>query len=212
MSAYGMSVYKPSIGARIALTEPELSAVLRRAHDLTTYLRLIDTPQFEFARALQKAADLAAGLKEVLGQPYAAGRTASLVRALGIALNRAQGIHADLKYGIDLPGVPDRILSVAADLSQACEFVLASASVPVKEERGAGRRVAPSAARLLAAATGLLAASARARYSEEYRAELWEIAAAGGGRRQQLLYAVRQVRSAWRLRTALGIPRRGTAP
>jgi hypothetical protein len=207
-----MSAYKPSIGARIALTEPELSSVLYRAHDLATYLRLTDTPQFEFARALQKAADLAAGLKEVLGKPYATGHTAILVRALDIALNRAQGIHADLKYGIDSAGVPDRALSVAADLSQAREFALTSASVPAKEERGAGRRVAPSAARLLAAATGLLAAADRARYSEEYRAELWEIAAAGGGRRQQLLYAIRQVRSAWRLRTALGMPRRGTAP
>ncbi len=207
-----MSAYKPSIVARIALTDPELSVVLHRAHDLAAYLRLIENSQFELARALQKAADLAAGLQEVLGQPSAAGRTGSLVGALDIALDRAQGIHADLKYGIDGDGVLDRALSVAADLSQACELALVS-SVPADEERGAGRRVAPSAARLLAAATGLLAAADRARYSEEYRAELWEIAAAGGGRRQQLLYAVRQVRSAWRLRAALGMPRRrGAAP
>jgi hypothetical protein len=69
-----------------------------------------------------------------------------------------------------------------------------------------------SAGRLVAAAARLLPVRERARYAEEFRAELWEIAQAGG-RRAQLAYAVRQVMAAWRLSAELRVPRRrGAAP
>lgn len=70
----------------------------------------------------------------------------------------------------------------------------------------------PLAGRLLAAATRLLPAGDRARYAEEFRAELWEIAHAGASRRRaQLTYAAQQVMSAWRLSAELRVPRRRRA-
>ncbi len=59
------------------------------------------------------------------------------------------------------------------------------------------------------AATRLLPIGERAGFAEEFRSELWEIAYAGGGRRVQLTYAVRQMLSARRLRAELlRVPRR----
>jgi DNA-directed RNA polymerase specialized sigma24 family protein len=82
----------------------------------------------------------------------------------------------------------------------------------IRRQGGAGR-VAPVAVRLLAAAARLLPGGDRARYAEEFRSELWEIAHAGGGRRAQLAYAARVVMSARRLRADLRVPRRrGAAP
>jgi hypothetical protein len=69
------------------------------------------------------------------------------------------------------------------------------------------RCVAPSAGRLAAAAARLLPASERARYAEEFRSELWEIAQADS-RRAQLAYAARQLVAARRLRAGLQVPRR----
>jgi hypothetical protein len=79
----------------------------------------------------------------------------------------------------------------------------------VQHEAG---QVAPLAGRLLAVASRLLPARDRARYADEFRSELWEIAhAVAGRRRAQLAYAARQVMSAWRLRAELRIPRRRRA-
>ena len=53
---------------------------------------------------------------------------------------------------------------------------------------------------MLAAAAHLLPAGDRARYAEEFRSELAEIARVKARRLPQLAYAARQVASAWRLR------------
>jgi hypothetical protein len=65
-------------------------------------------------------------------------------------------------------------------------------------------RVAGTAARLLPARD-------RARYAEEYRSELFELAAAGEPRRRQALYALRLLRTAPALRLELRAPRRRKA-
>ena len=79
----------------------------------------------------------------------------------------------------------------------------------VQHEAG---QVVPLAGRLLAIASRLLPARDRARYADEFRSELWEIAhAVAGRRRAQLAYAARQVMSAWRLRAELRVPRRRRA-
>jgi hypothetical protein len=66
---------------------------------------------------------------------------------------------------------------------------------------------------VLAAAVRLLPAADRARYGEEYRSELWELAQSGYGRMRQLRYALRQLRSALPMSFALRAPRRrGAAP
>jgi hypothetical protein len=78
--------------------------------------------------------------------------------------------------------------------------------------RGRGR-VVPAAARLLAAAVCPLPDGDRARYAEEYRAELWDLVQAGAGRVRQLRYALRQVRNALPTGFALrSLRRRSAAP
>ena len=121
-------------------------------------------------------------------------------------------------------GVPDittgtfRIRSrlIRGSTIEGDEIRLPASDLPRTQGRGFPghpRRVAPVARRLITAAAWLLPARERARYVEEFRSELWEIAHVGGRRRAQLVYAVRQVLSAWRLRCGLSAPRRrGTAP
>jgi hypothetical protein len=71
--------------------------------------------------------------------------------------------------------------------------------------------VTAPAGRLVGAAARLLPAPYRARYGEEYRSELWELAAAGGGRSQQIRYALHQVSRVVSLRFELRTPRRRKA-
>ena len=72
-------------------------------------------------------------------------------------------------------------------------------------------RPAPSARRLVGVACWLLPARARARYGEEWRSELHDLAAEGAGRCRQLGYAVRLLAGALRLRRAVLAPRHGKA-
>jgi hypothetical protein len=82
-----------------------------------------------------------------------------------------------------------------------------------KARRGRAERVPPSAGALLAVIAWLLPTADRAQYVEEFRSELWEIVEAGGGRRAQLAYALRQALSAFQLRRELRKPRQhGAAP
>jgi DNA-binding NarL/FixJ family response regulator len=91
----------------------------------------------------------------------------------------------------------------------------AAAVSPGQEERiTEKRRVVPMATPAVgvaAAATRLLPAAERARYGEEYRSELWELAATGAGRRQQIRCAMSQLRCAVPLRFAVLAPRRRKA-
>jgi DNA-binding CsgD family transcriptional regulator len=70
------------------------------------------------------------------------------------------------------------------------------------------KKVVRSADGLLAAGAGLLPASDRARYAEEYRSELWDLAQAGAGRIKQLRYALCQLRNAFSMSVTLRSPRR----
>jgi hypothetical protein len=67
---------------------------------------------------------------------------------------------------------------------------------------------------LLAVAGILLPLADRARYMQEYRSELWDLAHIGEGRLRQLLYALRQLRSTVSMCVALRSPRhsKGAAP
>jgi hypothetical protein len=71
-------------------------------------------------------------------------------------------------------------------------------------------QVPPWAAGLLAAAR-LLPAADRARYIEEYQAELWVMAWSGAGRLRRLRYALRQLLRILPLGVALRSPRRRNA-
>jgi hypothetical protein len=73
---------------------------------------------------------------------------------------------------------------------------------------GTAARPAWPANGLAGVASLLLPIADRARYSEEYRSELWDLAQAGAGRIRQLLYALRQIRNARPTSSALRSPRR----
>jgi hypothetical protein len=63
----------------------------------------------------------------------------------------------------------------------------------------------------VAGAAVRLPARNRARYAEEYRSELFELAAAGEPRRRQVLFALRLLQTAPVLRLELRAPRRRKA-
>ena len=77
--------------------------------------------------------------------------------------------------------------------------------------QNARERRSVTARRLLMVASRILPPADRARYGEEFRSELADITRAGGGRRIQLAYAVRQVMHAGHTRTVLRAPRRRSA-
>jgi hypothetical protein len=76
------------------------------------------------------------------------------------------------------------------------------------QPRGGGAPASPWAGRLADAAARALPAAGRARYREEFRSELQEIAAAGQPRRRQVGCALRQMRSALPMRAELAARRR----
>lgn len=65
-----------------------------------------------------------------------------------------------------------------------------------------------TARRLVTIAASLLPDKDRARFCEEYRSELWDLASAGATRRRQLGYAFRQLLRTVPLRAAVLSPRR----
>ena len=69
-----------------------------------------------------------------------------------------------------------------------------------------------AAKKVVGTAALLLPAADRARYAEEYRAELFDLAGSGAGQLPQLRYALRQLRNALPVRFVLRSPRRRRAP
>jgi hypothetical protein len=80
-------------------------------------------------------------------------------------------------------------------------------------EQLARRPVEPSASagRLLAAATRVLPAADQDRYSREFESELWDLAAQGASRSEQLRYGLRQAAHVAQLRDSALSPRRRSA-
>ena len=122
------------------------------------------------------------------------------------------------RYGPDSPFykymfVTTRILVRVLDSVLGNALAVLAAALAVGRPSHADRqhaagRIAPSASCLLAAAARLLPDADRARYAEEFRSELGELAGAGAGRWQQMRYALCQLRSAPQLSRALRSPRR----
>jgi hypothetical protein len=102
-------------------------------------------------------------------------------------------------------------LGLAHDLSRVQDSVrdLTSIRAAARRQRSVSL-VPPWAAGLLAAAR-LLPAADRARYLEEYQAELWVMAWSGAGRLRRLRYALRQLLRILPLGVALRSPRRRSA-
>lgn len=139
----------------------------------------------DFARGL----DLARILEHDLGFDRA--------RALDRARDRATARADWLVRGLQ------RAHEKALDLHKVSRTV---ETAPVQQHPAVS--VALSAHRLLVAAAWLLPPADRARYAEEYRSELWEIACLNARRREQIIYALRQVTRAAPLRGAVLAPRK----
>jgi hypothetical protein len=128
-----------------------------------------------------------------------------LARAHILASARTQARHIVLDlarigaFGVarasDLVDASSRARALATDLDHASALANARARASDLQALGRARCVAPTAARLLVAATRLLPAADRARHAEEYRSELADLAHKGAGRLCQLGYALRQLRS-----------------
>jgi hypothetical protein len=137
------------------------------------------------------------------------------------ALVQARRLDDNLDLACDNADEVDSLRELAVDLARACGRVddlikyLEARGATALADRTRGRQEAPQVAliagRLVTAATRLLPVRAQARYAEEFRSELWEIAHTGGTWCAQLAYAARQMRAAGRLRAALRAPRRPAA-
>lgn len=204
-----------------------LAGDLARASDSAGDLALASDFARDFARELADALDRDLTFARIGGVAHANAR--NLGRALVRASDRTSDLVSDLVRARErASGLPvDRardlaaVLALSEDLIRALDRARDRAIAPAGQEGVGGGsavgqtavRVAPTAKRLAGAAARLLPAGDRARFAEEFGSELWEIARAGGRRRRQLMYAARQVGSAWRLRRALRVPRRqGAVP
>ncbi len=128
-----------------------------------------------------------------------------LVEILTLDLDHDPVIALD--RDLDFARAPARALALALALAHDLSLARTAGD---RGQHGPGR-VAPSAERLLDAAARLLPAADRARYAEEYRSELREIAHSGRSRRRQLRYASRQLASSVPLHAELLTPRRRKA-
>jgi hypothetical protein len=165
-------------------------------------------------RARSSADTLAADLRSTVG--HADG----LARDYGIAVDPS--VASQLIYALahacetadDLARASASALAAArADTLARASAVASNLASPSSAERGRGgaRRVVRPAAGLLAVAVRMLPATDRVRYGEEYVCELRELAQSEARLAQQMLYALRQLRSAPQIALTLRSPHRRSA-
>lgn len=149
----------------------------------------------------------------------AAALSVDLDLDLDVDLNRAHAVAGDLyielarvsRHPVRSAHASTGAIDAARARKQAKRLNYALSAACKKAERGNGgvvRTPAMGAARLLAVAAWVLPAGDRARYGEEFRSELAEVALAGGGRFAQLAHSARVVVSSVRLRWELAPPQR----
>ncbi|MFF5978887.1 hypothetical protein ACFY78_08530 [Streptomyces olindensis] len=170
-------------------------------------------------RAISSDIDLALDLAEAVGQLHiaavrlpsvvdrprvVAARTAYLVKGLAYASTAAA------ELALQLDRVDPRGGAQARRVAQACgeattlldRFTTALHSpVEAAAPHTARRRVSPAAHWLIGSAARVLPAADRARYAEEWRGELWDLAAEP--RRRHLMHALRIAVHAWSTRRAV---------
>ncbi len=115
-------------------------------------------------------------------------RPVALAQALSHDLDLAHDRDRARALARDLGRARDRTRAIARDLNHACARARDRADLAaLRDDKTLHGRpavhVTVPAGRLVAAATRLLPAADQARFGEEYRSELWELAAAGAARR-----------------------------
>ncbi|SRR6266496_2792197 len=175
------------------------SLVLAGHHEADDYLLVRSQHHLQYARAGPIPKHYDPAVVDVI--------TPDIVRTPAFDLILDLACDLEIVRDLGRPNDIARVIVSARTLANSLNSVSARAW---RGQRGAGR-VAPLAGRMLAAAARLLPAGDRARYAEEFRSELTEIARTGAGRPRQLVYAARVVMSAQRLRADLRAPRRRRA-
>jgi hypothetical protein len=194
---------------------------------------LASGPHCDLAQAIAKACDLTRGLARAADTDliYASHLAREIAREISRASDLANKVnHAYVGLEADLANADVHASSLVRHLAQIQDrarvrdrvFVRFEVSATVSNLGRAGklvgiaaapgrRQVMPSAKRLLDAAARVLPAADRARYADEYRSELWELAHAGAGCLRQLRYALRQLRRAPSMGFTLRSPHRRSA-
>jgi hypothetical protein len=208
--------------ARAGNLTRELGLGLARALELDRDLNLDIATARGILADLDRALSRDLALASASGLDHTLGRDLDLDLALGRDLELALALASDLDiastraptFDRDLASARTRARSLAYELQllrdRVAELERTQWTVPPgprSAKPAQTRPVALSARRLAVAAAWLLPAGDRARYGEEYRSELWDLAHAGAGRRQQVGYAFRQFVRAVPMRQAVLAPR-----
>jgi hypothetical protein len=212
----------------------ELRSALDRAHDLAAHLAEDCDVNPDHIRELAlvhaHAGDLARKLhhglaRRIDGDSVDVDHVADAARDLVGSLDH--DLHRNLYLDFDRAGARDLARPRSRDLLRACfdarDLVSSlentsngtALGAPRADKAAAqrpARQVAAPAKGLVAAAARLLPAADRTRYREEYRSELWDLAAIGAGRSKQVGYAARQLLGALPLRYAVQAARPRRAP
>lgn len=195
----------------------EIARHLYAARDLVAALTGTRVLERKYARDLQSGAIHAlACLEDAIRARDLDGSlqaTDALARALDATLraNEARILYLDavgargrelMSY---LQTALDHTLGLPSVLARSFAHREAEDHLEAQAEPAAKRTTRPASS-LVATATHLLPAATRARYREEFQSELWEIANGGGSRREQLLYACRQLLRVMLVRAAVLTP------
>lgn len=192
------------------------------ASDIDRALALAKTRSRDLGDALDRTLDLIHPQGVDLARSF--DRTLNLIRTLNLAHAQAQALDLaptvdrvldraldidhtldlarDISHTIDGDGESDiaRLADVVQRLFAAGRLLVNRPASAARTRRVGTARLAGRVADL---ATRVLPPQHRARYGEEYRSELYELAAAGITRRGQLTYAIRLLDRAWVLRAEL---------
>jgi hypothetical protein len=167
-------------------------------------------------RNLRGARALAGDLAAPYVLPF--GRARGRARTLVSSLDRDRTLATDILLAFDRGGDldRDRLRALTRALGRELDRARVVTGFGVRHRYGDLQerpvaRAATLAVRIATVATRLLPAVDRARYDEEYHSELWELAAAGKPRGQQIRCALRQFRCAVPLRFVVLAPRRRKA-
>lgn len=156
----------------------------------------------DLARELSNAVEIALDLSRVLDSDLDRARACDLASELDNALNIVIESDKLSDYSSALDGFCLEARSIAALLKEVLDPEADHRSSPGQH------RALGIADRLLAGAARMLPARDHARYLEEFRSELAEVAVQSGSRRHQLVYAMRQTWAIWKLRAELRAPHR----
>jgi hypothetical protein len=180
----------------------ELARNLAHTHDLPQDDSLADelAHAHDLAREIARANAFAGG--SVTIHNHAVRLADELAQARDLA--RTHDLAHDLTPTHDLA----RAVADAGDKANKLREKLCPLELVTPDSSAPARcqiTVVPVAGRIAHVAARILPPADRARYCDEYRSELYELAAAGAWRWGQLMYAVRLLDRAWVLRAELRV-------